>query len=195
MPWRRSSPRRSSASHCACSMRTCSSSARKSCRNRRTDSWTRAVEVSARARELAARCGKDPRLVEVILRESTDVVRCAPQVLIVRHRLGLVMANAGVDQSNVPGSGPPRAVAAGGSRWVGAPPCASRCARMLGAAPARRDHRYLRPALAARGMRDGDRRVGVRDVARPPRRQGPVRARAQGDAGRDGGWAGGRGRR
>ena len=50
------------------------------------------------------RCGKDPRLVEVILSESTDVVRCAPHVLIVRHRLGLVMANAGVDQSNVPGS-------------------------------------------------------------------------------------------
>jgi coenzyme F420-0:L-glutamate ligase/coenzyme F420-1:gamma-L-glutamate ligase len=63
-----------------------------------------AVEVSARARELAARCGKEPRLVEVILRESTDVVRCAASVLIVRHRLGLVMANAGVDQSNVPGS-------------------------------------------------------------------------------------------
>jgi coenzyme F420-0:L-glutamate ligase/coenzyme F420-1:gamma-L-glutamate ligase len=63
------------------------------------------VEASPRARELAARCGKDPRLVEVILRESIEVVRCAPQVLIVRHRLGLVMANAGVDQSNVPGSG------------------------------------------------------------------------------------------
>jgi coenzyme F420-0:L-glutamate ligase / coenzyme F420-1:gamma-L-glutamate ligase len=63
-----------------------------------------AVEPSAEARDLAARCGKDPRLVEVILRESTAVVRCAPQVLIVRHRLGLVMANAGVDQSNVPGS-------------------------------------------------------------------------------------------
>jgi coenzyme F420-0:L-glutamate ligase / coenzyme F420-1:gamma-L-glutamate ligase len=63
-----------------------------------------AVEVSARARELAGRCGKDPRLVEVILSESVDVVRCAPQVLIVRHRLGLVMANAGVDQSNVPDS-------------------------------------------------------------------------------------------
>ena len=59
------------------------------------------VDVSARARELAMRCGKDPRLVEVILSESTDVVRCVPQVLIVRHRLGLVMANAGVDQSNV----------------------------------------------------------------------------------------------
>ncbi len=63
-----------------------------------------AIEVSPRAHELASRCGKDPRLVEIILRESTDVVRCAPQVLIVRHRLGLVMANAGVDQSNVPDS-------------------------------------------------------------------------------------------
>ncbi len=62
------------------------------------------VEVSARAQELAARCGKDPRLVEIILRESTDVVRCVPQVLIVRHRLGYVMANAGVDQSNIPHS-------------------------------------------------------------------------------------------
>jgi coenzyme F420-0:L-glutamate ligase/coenzyme F420-1:gamma-L-glutamate ligase len=62
------------------------------------------VDPSTRARDLAARCGKDPRLVEVILRESIEVVRCAPQVLIARHRLGLVMANAGVDQSNVPGS-------------------------------------------------------------------------------------------
>ncbi len=62
------------------------------------------VRVSPRARELAARCGKDPRLVEVILGESTQVVRCAPRVLIVRHRLGLVVANAAVDQSNVPGS-------------------------------------------------------------------------------------------
>jgi coenzyme F420-0:L-glutamate ligase / coenzyme F420-1:gamma-L-glutamate ligase len=62
------------------------------------------VEVSSRARELASRCGKDARLVELILRESTEVVRCAPQVLIVRHHLGLVMANAGIDQSNVPDS-------------------------------------------------------------------------------------------
>jgi len=62
------------------------------------------IEPCARALELAGRCAKDPRLVEVILRESTEVVRCAPQVLIVRHRLGLVMANAGVDQSNVPGA-------------------------------------------------------------------------------------------
>jgi coenzyme F420-0:L-glutamate ligase/coenzyme F420-1:gamma-L-glutamate ligase len=63
------------------------------------------VQVSDRAREVAQRCGKDPRLVEIILRESTDVVRVAPQVLIVRHRLGFVMANAGVDQSNIPDAG------------------------------------------------------------------------------------------
>jgi coenzyme F420-0:L-glutamate ligase/coenzyme F420-1:gamma-L-glutamate ligase len=63
-----------------------------------------AVQVSVAAQDLAARCGKDPRLVEIILRESTDVVRCAPRVLIVRHRLGYVMANAGVDQSNIPQS-------------------------------------------------------------------------------------------
>jgi coenzyme F420-0:L-glutamate ligase/coenzyme F420-1:gamma-L-glutamate ligase len=62
------------------------------------------VQVSSRAQELAAICGKDPRLVEIVLRESTEVVRCAPRVLIVRHRLGYVMANAGVDQSNIPES-------------------------------------------------------------------------------------------
>jgi coenzyme F420-0:L-glutamate ligase/coenzyme F420-1:gamma-L-glutamate ligase len=62
------------------------------------------VQVSARAQELAALCGKDPRLVEIVLRESAEVVRCAPRVLIVRHRLGYVMANAGVDQSNIPDS-------------------------------------------------------------------------------------------
>jgi coenzyme F420-0:L-glutamate ligase/coenzyme F420-1:gamma-L-glutamate ligase len=56
-----------------------------------------------RALELAARCGKDPRLVEAVLSESTEVLRVRPNVLIVRHRLGLVMAQAGIDQSNVPG--------------------------------------------------------------------------------------------
>jgi coenzyme F420-0:L-glutamate ligase/coenzyme F420-1:gamma-L-glutamate ligase len=43
---------------------------------------------------------KDPRLVELILSESTRIVRKRPHVLIVEHRLGFVMANAGVDQSN-----------------------------------------------------------------------------------------------
>jgi coenzyme F420-0:L-glutamate ligase/coenzyme F420-1:gamma-L-glutamate ligase len=62
------------------------------------------VTPSARAREIAARVGKDARLVEVILAESNRVVREAPNVLIVEHRLGFVMANAGVDQSNVEGA-------------------------------------------------------------------------------------------
>jgi len=59
------------------------------------------VKPSARALELAQQVGKDPRLVELILSESTHVVRATPQVLIVRHRTGVVLANAGIDRSNV----------------------------------------------------------------------------------------------
>jgi coenzyme F420-0:L-glutamate ligase/coenzyme F420-1:gamma-L-glutamate ligase len=59
------------------------------------------VVPSARAREVAGITRKDARLVEVILGESVRVVRAVPDVLIVEHRLGYVMANAGVDQSNV----------------------------------------------------------------------------------------------
>ncbi|MCY3620355.1 MAG: coenzyme F420-0:L-glutamate ligase [Gammaproteobacteria bacterium] len=59
------------------------------------------VEASADACRLAAETDKDPRLVQLILDESTEVVRKKPGVLIVRHRLGLVGAHAGVDQSNV----------------------------------------------------------------------------------------------
>ena len=59
------------------------------------------VTPSPRAEVLGAEVGKDPRLVEVILGESTRVVRSRPNLIIVQHRLGFVMANAGVDQSNV----------------------------------------------------------------------------------------------
>jgi coenzyme F420-0:L-glutamate ligase/coenzyme F420-1:gamma-L-glutamate ligase len=59
------------------------------------------VQPSARARALAADVDKDPRLVEVILSESVRVVRARRNVLIVEHRFGFIMANAGVDQSNV----------------------------------------------------------------------------------------------
>jgi coenzyme F420-0:L-glutamate ligase/coenzyme F420-1:gamma-L-glutamate ligase len=52
------------------------------------------------ARSLAERTGKDPRLVELVLSESSEVVRAVPGVLIVRHRLGFTMANAGIDLSN-----------------------------------------------------------------------------------------------
>lgn len=61
------------------------------------------VVASERAKELGALTGKDPRVVEVVLSESSEVVRAARDVLIVRHRSGLVMAQAGVDRSNVPG--------------------------------------------------------------------------------------------
>ncbi|MCS7087745.1 MAG: coenzyme F420-0:L-glutamate ligase [Thermoflexales bacterium] len=61
----------------------------------------RDVVPSEEAHALAARTQKDPRLVEVILRESQAVVRAAPGVLITRHRLGFVSANAAVDHSNV----------------------------------------------------------------------------------------------
>jgi coenzyme F420-0:L-glutamate ligase/coenzyme F420-1:gamma-L-glutamate ligase len=61
------------------------------------------VTASVRANELAQQTNKDPRLVELILSESQEIVRCARNVIIVRHRLGYVMANAGIDQSNVPG--------------------------------------------------------------------------------------------
>lgn len=61
------------------------------------------VEPSPRALELAPIADKDPRLVELILRESREVLRVKTGVIIVEHHLGLVMANAGIDQSNVPG--------------------------------------------------------------------------------------------
>jgi coenzyme F420-0:L-glutamate ligase/coenzyme F420-1:gamma-L-glutamate ligase len=62
------------------------------------------IKPSAQAIALAAEVDKDARLVEIILSESVRVVRASRNVLIVEHRLGFIMANAGVDQSNV---GPP----------------------------------------------------------------------------------------
>jgi coenzyme F420-0:L-glutamate ligase/coenzyme F420-1:gamma-L-glutamate ligase len=64
-----------------------------------------AIEPSASAIQLARETDKDPRLVELILRESSSVVRTAPGVIIVRHRLGIISANAGIDQSNIDHTG------------------------------------------------------------------------------------------
>ena len=61
------------------------------------------IRPSDAARRLAQRAGKDPRLVEVILSESREVLRVRDNLIITRHRLGLVMANAGIDRSNVEG--------------------------------------------------------------------------------------------
>ena len=63
----------------------------------------RTVEPSAFAREWAAAWGKDPRHVEVVLRESARIVRMDRGVLITQTRHGFVCANSGVDASNVPG--------------------------------------------------------------------------------------------
>lgn len=62
------------------------------------------ISPTDEALELARKCDKDPRLVQLILDESSEVLRCVPGVIIVRHRLGFVMANAGIDQSNIAGS-------------------------------------------------------------------------------------------
>lgn len=59
------------------------------------------VRPSAQARRLAAQTDKDARLAQLILDESTEIVRQKPGVVIVRHRLGFVCANAGIDQSNI----------------------------------------------------------------------------------------------
>ena len=61
------------------------------------------VEPSSEAIRLAEETGKDPRLVEVILNESRQVLRKRNGIIIVEHRLGFVCANAGVDHSNVQG--------------------------------------------------------------------------------------------
>jgi coenzyme F420-0:L-glutamate ligase / coenzyme F420-1:gamma-L-glutamate ligase len=67
------------------------------------------VMPSERAVALAAETGKDPRFVEVVLSESRRIVRHRPNLLIAEHRLGFVMANAGIDHSNVaPGDGTER---------------------------------------------------------------------------------------
>ncbi len=59
------------------------------------------VTPGAQAQSLAATTEKDPRVVQLILDESRGVVRSRPGVIIVEHRLGIVLANAGIDRSNI----------------------------------------------------------------------------------------------
>ena len=79
------------------------------------------VEPSARALELAPQLNKDPRLVEIVLRESREVLRVRSGVVVVEDIRGLVLANAGVDASNVNEDGGEDSVGARGpSRGLGA---------------------------------------------------------------------------
>ena len=63
------------------------------------------VKPSLRALAYADETEKDPRLIELILRESKDVLRTRPGLIIVEHKLGFICANAGIDHSNVQGEG------------------------------------------------------------------------------------------
>ena len=63
------------------------------------------VTPSVKALELAVPTEKDPRVVELILRESNEILRTRPGAIIVEHKLGFVCANAGIDHSNVQGQG------------------------------------------------------------------------------------------
>jgi coenzyme F420-0:L-glutamate ligase/coenzyme F420-1:gamma-L-glutamate ligase len=67
------------------------------------------ITPSTRAVEVGQQVNKDPRLVELILQESSDISRMRGEVLIVRHRIGFTLANAGIDHSNV---------GKGGEEWV-----------------------------------------------------------------------------
>lgn len=62
------------------------------------------VEPSSVARDIARDANKDPRVVELILRESRCVIRVAPGVIITEHNTGVILANAGIDRSNLAGS-------------------------------------------------------------------------------------------
>jgi coenzyme F420-0:L-glutamate ligase/coenzyme F420-1:gamma-L-glutamate ligase len=63
------------------------------------------ITPSKGAEDLAAETGKDPREVELILRESTEILRVRPGLIIVEHHRGFVCANAGIDHSNVAAEG------------------------------------------------------------------------------------------
>jgi coenzyme F420-0:L-glutamate ligase/coenzyme F420-1:gamma-L-glutamate ligase len=76
------------------------------------------VTPSQRALELGSKTEKDPRLVELILRESNEVLRIKPGAIIVEHRLGFVCANAGIDHSNVFPLPPGEGVGVRAEDWV-----------------------------------------------------------------------------
>jgi coenzyme F420-0:L-glutamate ligase/coenzyme F420-1:gamma-L-glutamate ligase len=59
------------------------------------------VVPSEQALALAPRLGKDPRHVEVVLSESEEIVKVGDHVIVAAHKLGFVMANAGIDESNI----------------------------------------------------------------------------------------------
>ncbi len=94
------------------------------------------VVPGAHAQELATVTGKDARLVELILAESTEVLRARRDVLIVRHRLGFVMANAGIDRSNLASGGGDEVLLLPADPDASAAALRARLGSLLGGAPA-----------------------------------------------------------
>ena len=147
------------------------------------------VEPSDFARTWASQWGKDPRQVELVLRESASIVRMGPGGLIIsRTRHGFVCANAGVDVSNVGGG----EVAS----LLPEDPDASARAHPRGVADAHRSlagdrhQRLVRPSVAQRHRQRGGRLGRNRGAPRPARHAGRVRARDAGDRdrGRGSSW-------
>jgi len=66
------------------------------------------IDPSDRARELAALAGKDPRHVEIVLSETEEIVKAGPHAIVSAHKRGFVMANAGIDESNIDHKDGPR---------------------------------------------------------------------------------------
>lgn len=94
------------------------------------------VWPGAEAQRIAEDTGKDGRLVELVLRESSAVVRIAPNLLITRHRSGHVMANAGVDRSNLGSANGDRALLLPEDSDASAQRLREGLARRFGAPPA-----------------------------------------------------------
>ena len=63
------------------------------------------VEATAEAVNIARETDKDPRQIELVLRESREIIPLRPGVIIVEQNLGIVMANAGIDHSNIESEG------------------------------------------------------------------------------------------
>lgn len=61
------------------------------------------IVPSEEAIKIARRDGRDPRLVESVIRESNEIIIATEKALIVEHRTGMVCAHAGIDRSNLPG--------------------------------------------------------------------------------------------
>ncbi len=129
------------------------------------------VQPGAAAHELAAKTGREPEMAQLILDESSDILRATPAAIIARQTTGHVLANAGIDASNVEGGEEGTVLL-----WPLDPDASARAIRAayrraVRHAPGGGDCRQPRQGMADRHGRRGDRLRGS-DGARRPARQG-----------------------